>query len=343
MKKVIIILVSFFILTSCSKEKFQNNFKKVETEQAYVFPTNQEYLYEYSYGYYHDVVRGDNLNNLAKKYLGDRERWGELLTKNQYISSQAEYRHKPHATLKIWKIFPGERILLPNDATNAQTMGINNSIRFLIDEATHEEYIRKIPTERNTDKLYVSNSNQTKNKEGFLDTESSGVPIWLQNFWNFIKYTFLPLLGIIILFILLFFIARWIISLFEKDSENQTSVTESQSHHCSDCHKKSCIGCDNSTRGHLKEIRKLVSETSNKKDIRVSYKNKETKFKYETFDPRYLSGKELIEIINAQNYNYSASLIYIIKNPDKYSNLPQFKTEEEFKEYIEKIIKNKNK
>lgn len=207
MRNFLIILITIVSLTFTSCESSSNEIRLVnaETEKAYVFPLGQEYLYEYMQGYYHDVVQGDNLNNLAKKYLGDRKRWGELLTQNNYLSAQADNRDKADPNLKIWTIYPGERIFLPNDAVGAKSLGVNNSIKFLIDEATHEEFIRSIPTEKNMDRIYIgSEKNISKKSETITNEIKNSDNGWslLSESWNFLG----PILGAILLLALVILI-----------------------------------------------------------------------------------------------------------------------------------------
>lgn len=264
MKKVLILVIAIISIsfTACSSKEIPQ-FNKVETEEVYVFSTGQEFLSNYTEGYYHDVVKGDNLNNLAKKYLNNRERWGEFLRENTYLSNEADYRHKPHPTLKVWKIFPGERIFLPNDAVNAKSLGRNNSIQFILGDATHEEFIRDIPTERNMDKLYVGAPSDT----GSVTPKSKSN--WDLD-WSFLNW-FIPFL-LVALLAGLFFI--WLFkSLTNRNQINRTSVTESiTANPCTGNCKDHCTECCDDCTHH-----KIMAENLIKSSEKGNYSEGELK------------------------------------------------------------------
>lgn len=255
MKKFIQLFFAIIFLTigvSCNEE-VQDQFKPIETEEAIVIDDAVHYDSNHSRGYYHLVVKGDNLNDIAKRYLKDRTRWGELIILNPYLGNEADTRNYRVSTGPAWIINPGDIVMLPNDAQGAQSNGSFNSVTFYLGEDLIEEYTRKIPVERDMSKLYQKISSQI---DQHLEKDSDFQwPQWLNN-----------LLWWLVLFIIMAFLIYWLFPL-KRNNHNQKVCVEIC---CDECKESNCC-CRIKELEHIKDA--FIEVSKNKGTTEISYEN----------------------------------------------------------------------
>lgn len=179
------------------------------------------------------------------------------------------------------------------------------------------------------------------------EKNSGGVPAWIHDFFDFFIFTLLPLLLALFLLILLLMLIRWIISLFKKeDITDQHSTTISKTYCCNGCKEKptqDCECCCDNMATHLEVVDKIVKNFDKNKNVKISYNGIQKTFNVKTSEPKYIESADMVKIIQSNNYQNSAELIYIVENLEDFPNLPKFKNEEEFKTYIKNVLKEDTK
>jgi len=230
MKKLnlIIVIIIIMITVSCSEKKETETFIPIETEKVLAFPLDMPYHSNRTLGYYHVIDNGETLDGVAGRYLSnDRTRWGEFLVLNSFLGNNADARSYRVPTGPAYTIYPGEIIMLPNDAVGARSKGSANSASFNLGEDLAEEYIRKVPTERDNSKLFTKSDINQKPINN--DNSAFAIPVWLYN---------------IIWFILVAALLIYLLDQFMRSRKNNIATQEtSTNHYCAHCDGV-CRGCE---------------------------------------------------------------------------------------------------
>jgi len=232
--KLITLIIIAIIIVSCGEKNPQETFTPVETEQIFAFPLDTPFHSNRTLGYYHAVVDGETLDGIARKYLlNDRTRWGEFLVLNPYLGNDADARSYRVPTGPAYTIFPGEIIMLPNNAVGAQSMGASNSTTFELGEDIAEEYVRSVPTEQDNSKLFTKSDPKIVQKPIKNDSTFLGNMSWFPNLLPLLWY--LLVAGLVI----------YLLYSFWRDRKNRTSVTESHTYVCTgNCSNNYCGSCE---------------------------------------------------------------------------------------------------